>query len=237
VYLAAPSRVGALAEIRASEDAIHQRLVAVRGQLDACVALAAELPLLEERLARAQRLGGPYRAQSLREIEERIDGAHRASEERRALRAQEARLLTELEGVRGRLAERGIRKALPLVDQVVIASPCNVSWASMDGDGDVRHCGLCDKNVYNLSLMTRDEAEAALGAHPNMCARFYRRSDGTLLTQDCPVGQRRARFWRRTRGIAAAGLILAALGDAAWRVLMHEVEVAGEKAADRKSVV
>ena len=36
-----------------------------------------------------------------------------------------------------------------------VASPCGVSWDSMDGDGRVRFCRLCSLNVYDLSEMTR----------------------------------------------------------------------------------
>ena len=32
----------------------------------------------------------------------------------------------------------------------------------MVGDERVRACGSCDKHVYNLSAMTRDEAQALI---------------------------------------------------------------------------
>ena len=45
-----------------------------------------------------------------------------------------------------------------------------------------------------------------------LCVRFYRRADGTVLTQDCPVGLRRAigLTWARTAalvGILWTGLL------------------------------
>jgi hypothetical protein len=59
----------------------------------------------------------------------------------------------------------------------------------MEGDDRVRHCEACKKNVYNLSGMTRSEAEALVtGSEGRVCVRFYRRPDGTMLTQNCPVG-------------------------------------------------
>jgi hypothetical protein len=59
----------------------------------------------------------------------------------------------------------------------------------MRGDDRVRHCGECRLNVYNLSEMTRQEAEDFLHeATGRVCVRFYRRADGTILTQDCPSG-------------------------------------------------
>jgi hypothetical protein len=79
----------------------------------------------------------------------------------------------------------------------------------MIGDERVRFCGECAKNVYNLSAMTRDEAEGVLAEHHgNLCVRMYLRDDGTVMTQDCPVGVRRK--WVRRVASAAGGALLAA---------------------------
>lgn len=95
-----------------------------------------------------------------------------------------------------------------LLGRVRIASPCPASWEAMEGDGRVRFCRLCHLNVYNLSEMTRGEAEALVArTEGRLCARLYRRADGTVLTKDCPTGLRAAR--RRVRRAAAA--IFAAL--------------------------
>jgi hypothetical protein len=76
------------------------------------------------------------------------------------------------------------------LDRVRIAAPCEAEWDEMRGDARVRFCQRCSLNVYNLSSMTRREAERLVtrteGAR--MCVRFYRRSDGTMLTRSCPVG-------------------------------------------------
>ena len=72
---------------------------------------------------------------------------------------------------------------------VRIASPCGEDWEAMYGDDRVRFCGKCQLNVYNLSAMTRVEAERLIaGREGRLCARFFRRADGTVLTTDCPVG-------------------------------------------------
>ena len=72
---------------------------------------------------------------------------------------------------------------------VRVASPCPANWDEMVGDDRKRFCGQCKLNVYNLSGMGRDEAEnLLLNAEGRLCVRFYRRADGTVLTQDCPVG-------------------------------------------------
>ena len=75
------------------------------------------------------------------------------------------------------------------LDNIKIASPCSQDWDAMIGSERKRHCGECKLNVYNLSGMTRTEAESFLIKSENrVCVRFYRRADGSLLTQDCPVG-------------------------------------------------
>lgn len=91
--------------------------------------------------------------------------------------------------------------------KVEIASPCTARWDEMDGDERARFCKLCTKNVYDLSGLTRADAEALLqrtegGVPP--CVRFFQRADGTVLTADCPVGWRRR---LRRRFVSAAGLV------------------------------
>jgi hypothetical protein len=75
--------------------------------------------------------------------------------------------------------------------QLKVAKPCPADWNAMTGNDRMRFCGQCQLNVYNLSGMTRTEAERLVTqAEGRVCARFYRRADGTVLTQDCPVGLR-----------------------------------------------
>lgn len=74
-----------------------------------------------------------------------------------------------------------------------LSSPCPARWSDMRGDDRVRHCDACQKNVYNLTAMPTEEAEALLAEEGGRCLRLYRRADGTVLTNDCPVGLRRAR--------------------------------------------
>jgi hypothetical protein len=75
------------------------------------------------------------------------------------------------------------------LDSIGIARPCGADWNDMQGDDRVRFCRLCQLSVYNLSGMKREEAEALVCSREGrLCVRFFRRPDGTLLTQDCPVG-------------------------------------------------
>ena len=59
----------------------------------------------------------------------------------------------------------------------------------MTGDDRSRFCTQCEKNVYQLSGMTAEDiATLVLEKEGALCARFYQRPDGTMLTADCPVG-------------------------------------------------
>lgn len=93
------------------------------------------------------------------------------------------------------------------LEKIKVASPCHASWAQMSGDERVRLCGLCSKHVYNLSAMSRAQAESLIQEKEGkLCVRFYRRKDGTVLTADCPVGLRAVR--RKVAMIAGAALAL-----------------------------
>lgn len=75
------------------------------------------------------------------------------------------------------------------LDNLRVASPCPANWDEMYGDGRKRFCSSCKLNVYNLSAMTRSEAEQfLLISEGRVCVRYFRRADGTVLTQNCPVG-------------------------------------------------
>ena len=75
------------------------------------------------------------------------------------------------------------------LDNIKIASPCPADWNKMYGDERKRFCSECKLNVYNLSDMTRQEAENFLiNSEGRVCIKFYRRKDGTVLTKNCPVG-------------------------------------------------
>jgi hypothetical protein len=99
------------------------------------------------------------------------------------------------------------------LDQVTVASPCQASWDDMRGDDRARFCRHCKLNVYNLSDMSRDEAEAFVRhSEGRTCVRFYRRHDGTMLTRDCPVGLRAVRHRFARAAAALAGILVALVG-------------------------
>ena len=101
--------------------------------------------------------------------------------------------------------------------QIQIATPCTASWDKMQGDSRVRHCGDCNKNVFNLSAMPEAEAAALLAGNTKgeLCVRFYRRADGTVMTSDCGSSARAAvrQAWRKVPGVAGLAFVaLAAAG-------------------------
>jgi hypothetical protein len=102
------------------------------------------------------------------------------------------------------------------LDRMQIAKPCDAKWEEMTGDERMRRCALCKLDVYDLSQMTRADAETLLVERTGRtCVRLWRRADGTVITADCPVGVRAA--WRRVRW-AAAALLAAGVAAAAMFV-------------------
>ena len=89
------------------------------------------------------------------------------------------------------------------LDQVRIAAPCTADWETMFGDERVRFCGQCQLNVYNLSEMSREEAERFISqTERRLCVRYYLRKDGSIITRNCPVGLRAIK--RRLSRVATA---------------------------------
>jgi hypothetical protein len=108
------------------------------------------------------------------------------------------------------------KAATPLLNTVYVASPCNVDWSTMSGDDRVRFCGSCSKNVYNISDLSRADAEAFLQANGvSKCISLYRRKDGTIITDDCPVGLRKIRDRARAIARFAASIVGICLSFAA----------------------
>ena len=100
------------------------------------------------------------------------------------------------------------------LDNIRIASPCPANWDEMYGNDRKRFCGDCKLNVYNLSGMTRADAEKLLmNAEGRLCVRFYRRIDGTIITENCPVGWARVKQRARVFTTAAFSLIIGLLSS------------------------
>ncbi len=67
------------------------------------------------------------------------------------------------------------------LDRLQIPNPCPADWQQMTGNTTRRFCDSCQKQVYDLSAMTRLQAEALVTAKGGqLCARFTRTADGAL---------------------------------------------------------
>jgi hypothetical protein len=91
------------------------------------------------------------------------------------------------------------------IDNLRVAAPCPMSWDEMRGDDRTRFCEQCNLHVYNISEMTRKQAEALIvNTEGRICSRLYKRAVGTVITKDCPVGLRAIR--RRASKVAGAAV-------------------------------
>jgi hypothetical protein len=110
-----------------------------------------------------------------------------------------------------------------MLENLKIAKPCSADWASMSGDERKRFCQMCKLHVYNLSDMTRTEAEDLITkTEGNVCVRLYKRADGTVITRDCPVGL--AALRRRMATLAASVAAFLAVGWSAFTRSPGEID-------------
>ena len=92
------------------------------------------------------------------------------------------------------------------------AAPCRSRWENMRGDDRVRFCSHCRLNVFDLDGLDVGAAGHLVHANEGVPGeRLYRRPDGRLLTQNCPVGlaARRSSLRRRMWGAAALAVMVA----------------------------
>ncbi len=92
--------------------------------------------------------------------------------------------------------------------KIEIASPCSNRWEDMVGSERVRQCEDCRLNVYNIADLTSEEARALLASGGRTCVRIFRRTDGTVLTRDCPFELRRAVGWLARRAVLGATVVV-----------------------------
>ncbi len=119
---------------------------------------------------------------------------------------------------------------LKVLDQMEIATPCTADWNKMVGDDTKRFCGSCEKNVYDLTAMEEDAIfELIAESNGNFCGRLYKRTDGKVLIEDCPVGLKakaRAAMIRSWKYVAMAAATVTTLFFAAisFKSSAHEPE-------------
>lgn len=173
----------------------------------------------------------------LASLDEELAALRARAREYEATRERLAQVEREHADLRREIDARSTRRPVPFLDTLRIASPCHEKWDDMIGDERTRFCARCQKNVHNISEMTRDETETFLEANAGAaCVRMYQRADGTILTADCPVGVRKKRVRRLFLATVGGGLAAAAGALAIWRyeeaTVMGEIEVATPQLAE-----
>jgi hypothetical protein len=117
-----------------------------------------------------------------------------------------------------------------------VVSPCLEGWDRMTGDDRTRHCQRCEKNVFDVSQLSRDEAERLLKrTNGDLCVRLKRRPDGSIVTRVsdpvAPVVPIRLRRAGPVAG-AALGLVLGVSGAA-----YAQEPIENQPVADKPAVV
>jgi hypothetical protein len=93
------------------------------------------------------------------------------------------------------------------LEQIGVPHPCPIDESDIEGSGSVRFCPHCRQNVYDLSAMTRAEAERLVCQKAgNLCVLFGQTSDGQIVTLDYQAASPRAPWrWPTLAAIGFAG--------------------------------
>ncbi len=96
------------------------------------------------------------------------------------------------------------------INNIRVASPCPVSWDSMHGDDRSRRCDQCSLMVYNISGLKNVEVANLIqkSDKERVCIRLRRRTDGTVITKECPKG---LAAYRKRVGVLAGTAFAAVL--------------------------
>lgn len=69
------------------------------------------------------------------------------------------------------------------LDSISVPKPCHEDWNKMNGGEKSRFCGICEKNVYNISAMTPREADKLLFENTEkVCIRMEKDAHGKVKT-------------------------------------------------------
>ncbi len=113
-----------------------------------------------------------------------------------------------------------LEQDFPELGLVRIAHPCSQKWSKMEGDGRVRMCAACKLHVFDFAEISSEEARQLIRKSSNgerICARIFKRLDGTVMTKDCPRGF--SHGWRYARNLlpnAKGAMLLVAVLVAAF---------------------
>ncbi|HEY7118971.1 MAG TPA: hypothetical protein VH475_20440 [Tepidisphaeraceae bacterium] len=101
------------------------------------------------------------------------------------------------------------------LDMIEVRNPCPADWNQMPGDARSRFCEHCQKHVYDLSAIPRDEAERLVcQSAGELCARFVKDDAGTVVTLDYRPQKRFGWGWRIWTCVALAGALITGSAEA-----------------------
>jgi hypothetical protein len=191
-----------LRELHQADERVREELADVRAKLEKAVAALERVAVAKD----AARARGVYRKVPATDAAE--SEAH--AEDRERLRASEAWLIEELERLRVELERAGAPRD-PVLD-ATLTTPCRERWNEMDGDGDARTCARCKATVVNIAMVDSERA-TQLVTMLGGTAHLHRRTDGTLVAQNCARGAARG---RAPRFLLSVGALAAAVALAVW---------------------
>src|SRR5688572_4565574 len=94
------------------------------------------------------------------------------------------------------------------IDSVRVKDPCTKAWDEMTGNDQVRFCTHCDKEVNNLSAMTRKEAlKLVRKSGGSLCIRYVQQP----ITKAPMFSEQLTQITRRRSPLMAAGVMTASL--------------------------
>ena len=71
------------------------------------------------------------------------------------------------------------------LEAIEITAPCSADWDKMRGGNRARFCADCQKEVHNLSALTREQTEQLIRDNQgHFCALIYRHNDGSIISAD-----------------------------------------------------
>lgn len=104
-----------------------------------------------------------------------------------------------------------------LFDSIDVPEPCSQSWEAMKGGDQSRFCDSCEKDIYNLSEMTRREAKKLIfQSKESVCIRLEKDTRGKVKTLKKQLHQITRRL-PIAAGVLAASLTMTSAADAQRR--------------------
>ncbi|NJM53522.1 MAG: carboxypeptidase regulatory-like domain-containing protein, partial [Blastocatellia bacterium] len=105
-------------------------------------------------------------------------------------------------------------KKKSLLDSIDVPKPCDKIWDEMIGNDVSRFCLHCEKDIYNISAMTRKEAKKLLfQSSEKVCIRMEKEANGRIKTLKKQLHQI-TRQMPLAAGVLTASMILSGVTNA-----------------------